>query len=57
MSKSKPEVSQDEAATVGGGACTASELVIITTQLTDAYEALIDFTSHVIERVAGDPPQ
>lgn len=35
------------------GACTAEDLLILTRELTQAYENLVDFTSHVIERVAG----
>jgi hypothetical protein len=38
---------------VGGGSCSAQDLVDIAGQLADAYESLVDFTSHVIERVAG----
>jgi hypothetical protein len=36
---------------VGGGSCTGSDIVGITQSLTQAYENLVDFTSHVIERV------
>ena len=50
-------LTEEAAAKVGGGGCTPSEIIDITTRLTDAYEALVDFTSHVMERVAGDPPQ
>ena len=50
-------ITEEAAAQVGGGSCTPSEIIEITTKLTDAYEALVDFTSHVIGRVAGDPPQ
>ena len=37
----------------GGGECSAQEWITITTELTDAYEALIDFTSYVFSRVTG----
>lgn len=37
---------------VGGGGCTGDDLVNITNSLKQAYENLVDFTSHVIERVA-----
>lgn len=40
---------------VGGGECTAGELVKIMAELKQAYENLVDATSHVIERVAGGP--
>ncbi|MEP7068247.1 MAG: hypothetical protein ABI789_03355 [Usitatibacter sp.] len=35
----------------GGGDCTAQQYVTLITQLTQSYEDLIDFSSHVIERV------
>ena len=37
---------------VGGGACNATDIISIVGNLTTAYESLIDFTSHVIERVS-----
>lgn len=48
------ELSPTQAADVGGGGCTANDLVAITGSLTQAYDNLVDFASHVIERVAGD---
>ena len=36
-----------------GGTCTGSEMVGITESLIQAYDNLVDFTSHVIERVVG----
>ena len=36
---------------VGGGGCTPADIVGIIGNLTQAYEGLVDFTSHVIERV------
>jgi hypothetical protein len=44
-----------QAGQVGGGLdlCSADELVRITASLTQSYENLVDFASHVIERVAG----
>ena len=58
MSDSNKEVSSEVAQQIGGGACTPAELLDLTKSLTDAYESLVDFTSHVIGRVAGDaPPQ
>lgn len=42
---------------VGGGlSCSADELVRLSESLKQAYENLIDFTSYVIERVAGPNP-
>ncbi|HEX5629514.1 MAG TPA: hypothetical protein VFX72_08070 [Usitatibacteraceae bacterium] len=37
---------------VAGGSCTVTELVSVTSKFKQAYEDLVDFTSHVIERVA-----
>ena len=37
---------------VAGGGCTGDQLLAITGSLKQAYEDLVDFTSHVIERVA-----
>ena len=36
-----------------GGSCTGSDVVGITESLIEAYDNLVDFTSHVIERVVG----
>ena len=38
----------------GGGLCSAEDLVNVTSSLIQAYENLVDFTSHVIGRVAGE---
>ena len=39
---------------VGGGlSCSAEEWIKITEELKQAYENVVDFASHVIERVAG----
>jgi hypothetical protein len=53
-SKDEGDGALDEAQVenVAGGGCTGSEIVGITESLTRAYENLVDFTSHVIERVA-----
>ena len=37
-----------------GGSCTANDLVGITESLIEVYDNLVDFTSHVIGRVAGE---
>ncbi len=55
MSDTK-EVSGESLRKIGGGGCTPEEIIEITTQLTDAYESLVEFTTYVIGRVAGDPP-
>lgn len=48
------ELDAAQAADVAGGnLCSADELVRITASLKEAYDNLVDFTSHVIERVAG----
>lgn len=46
-------VSQEQWDKVSGGDCSASELVLITGDLQREYQALVDFTSYVFERVAG----
>jgi hypothetical protein len=38
---------------IGGGSCTVQDAIDIIKDLTDAYETLIDFTAHVMERVVG----
>jgi hypothetical protein len=45
-----------QADAVSGGVCTPEELRTFTEQLKQMYENLVDFTSHVIERVAGPNP-
>jgi hypothetical protein len=56
MSETKPTLPAEALKSVGGGECTPQEYLTMVGQLTDAYEALIDFTSYVIGRVSGDPP-
>jgi hypothetical protein len=56
MSDTKSEVSEETLKRVGGGECSVQDYIVLTTQLTDAYESLIDFTSYVIGRINGDPP-
>ena len=50
------ELSPTQAADVGGGGdvCSADSLLGLTSSLTQAYDNLVDFASHVIERVAGN---
>ncbi len=37
----------------GGNLCSPEEFVKLTASFKEAYNNLVDFTSHVIERVAG----
>ena len=54
MSDTKPvEVNPEQLQSIGGGGCTAQDLISMSNQLTSAYESLVDFTSHVISRVSG----
>jgi hypothetical protein len=58
MSDTTPKVpqfalTQEQLDKIAGGDCTIKDWVEISDQLKDAYENLIDFTSYVIERVAG----
>jgi hypothetical protein len=46
-------LSNEVAETIGGGDCTLSDVVKLSNELTKAYENLIEFSSYVIERVAG----
>jgi hypothetical protein len=43
----------EQAEAVGGGTCTPADILPILSNLTQAYESLVDFTSHVIERVVN----
>ncbi len=56
MTDTKTEVTPESLNQIGGGTCTPQEVIDITTQLTDAYESLIEFTTYMIGRVSGDPP-
>jgi hypothetical protein len=47
------DAAQVEAA-AAGGECSPEAVVGITESLIEAYENLVDFTSHVIGRVAGE---
>lgn len=51
------ELDPTQTEAVGGGlSCTPEEWLKITEELKQAYENLVDFASHVIERVAGPNP-
>jgi hypothetical protein len=47
------DVAQAQDAAGGGDGCTLNDIVPITQSLIQAYDNLVDFTSHVIERVAN----
>ena len=47
------DLTPDQANAIGGGDCTAQQIVQLTNELKQAYDNLVDFTSYVIERVAG----
>jgi hypothetical protein len=50
------ELDPEQVQEVGGGdLCSPDQLLLLTDSLKQAYENLVDFTSHVIERVAGGP--
>ncbi len=42
----------EQVQSVGGGDCTPGDIIQIIGNLTTAYESLINFTSHVMERVS-----
>jgi hypothetical protein len=46
-------ITQQQLDAISGGECTAQDYVQILGELKTAYEDLVDFTSYVIERVAG----
>jgi len=45
-------VTAEQLEAISGGECTPQQIIDIFGQLKSSYETLIDFTSHVIERVA-----
>ena len=46
-------ISQEQWDKVSGGDCSPGDLVSITGGLQEEYNALVDFTSYVIERIVG----
>jgi hypothetical protein len=48
-----PGISQELWDKVSGGDCTANELTTFNGELHEQYQALVDFTSYVIERVTA----
>lgn len=55
MTDTKSEIAAEDLKNVGGGECTPEEWMRVTSELTNAYESLIDFTSYVFSRVSGTP--
>ncbi len=54
MNDTKDQLTTEQLEKVGGGLeCSAEQLISIIDGLTGAYESLVDFTSHVIERVSN----
>ncbi len=54
MSDTKPQgLTPEQLQIISGGDCTISDLQGALVQLKDSYDTLVDFTSYVIGRVAG----
>ena len=54
MSDTKPEpFTPEQLQRISGGDCTISDIEGALAQLKDSYDTLVDFTSYVIGRVAG----
>ena len=58
MSENKPgtALTAEELKAVGGGDCSPQQYIDALARLRESYETLIEFTSYVIERGAGDAP-
>lgn len=52
-SKTNTPLTAEEIATISGGSCTPQDLITISDQLKQTYENLIEFTTYMMERVAG----
>ncbi len=46
-------LTQEQLQAIAGGECTINDLQSALAHLKESYDTLIDFTSYVIERVAG----
>jgi len=46
-------LTEEQIAKISGGDCTVDDWVRALDQLRDGYDKLVDFTSYVMERVAG----
>ena len=55
MSDNKPGINltEEQLQKIAGGECTVQDAIDALADMKQAYETLIDFTSYVIERVAG----
>jgi len=54
MSDTKPEpFTPEQLQRIGGGDCTIGDIQQALDTLRDSYDTLVDFTSYVIGRVAG----
>ena len=52
MSDTKNQLTTEQVERVGGGLdCTADQVFTLLSRLTEGYESLVEFSSHVIERV------
>lgn len=51
--KAGQTLDEAQVTTIAGGNCTVGELLQVTSDLKQSYDNLVDFTSHVIERVLG----
>ena len=49
----KGVLTEEQVALISGGDCSVGDYVSVLDSLKDSYEKLVDFTSYVIERVAG----
>lgn len=48
------ELNAEQAQAIGGGDCSINDYITAVENLKQAYDGLIEFTSYVIERVAGE---
>jgi hypothetical protein len=46
-------LTEEQVARISGGDCSINDYISALDSLKDGYERLVDFTSYVIERVAG----
>ena len=46
-------LTQEQVDKVAGGDCTGTDIIGIIDGLTNSYDSLVDFTSHVMERVVN----
>ena len=51
------EMSDEQLKEIAGGSCTITDIQDALARLQQSYDTLVDFTSYVIGRVAGEPPQ